>query len=280
MPDWEREAQRRLENTKFPAAGREEVARELAGYLEEVSSDARERGANESAAAQPAFAELREDPRLGANLFRARQEGTVNDRTKQLWLPGIATLFAAPVVGWLVQFVLFHFSHPVVLHGENGGVAYLNVLMGQDPSLLVYFLWLYALLFIGAAGAYWSRRAGSGRILQAAVALFPILLYLAISVGMEVAQREGTMPAHFVLFALSGSLLSGWLGPHFYYEGFGGGVLSWVIILGAALLLGAAGAYCSRRAGAGRILQAAVGLFPVLVFLALFARTEILQRGG
>ncbi|MGB6074847.1 MAG: hypothetical protein WBG29_04355, partial [Candidatus Acidiferrales bacterium] len=54
----------------------------------------------------------------------------------------------------------------------------------------------------------------------------------------------------------------------------------WVIILGAALLLGAAGAYCSRRAGAGRILQAAVGLFPVLVFLALFARTEILQRGG
>jgi hypothetical protein len=275
MPDWEREAQRRLENTKFPAADREEVARELAGYLEEVCSDARDRGLNESAAAQPAFAELHEDPQLGANLFRARQEGTMNDRTKQLWLPGITTLFAAPVLGWLIEFVLFHFSHRVVLHGEKGGNLYLDVLMGQDPALLVYFLWLYALLFIGAAGAYGSRRAGSGRVLQAAVALSPLLLYRAVSVGMEVARREGTMPVHFTFFALSGLR-----GPHFFYRGFSGSPLSWVIIPGAALLLAAAGAYGSRRAGGGRILQAAVGFFPVLVFLALFARMEILQREG
>lgn len=275
MPDWEREAQRRLENTEFTAADREEVGRELAGYLDDLCSESHASAAGESSAAASAAHELDEDPRLGAHLYRARQEGNMNGRTKQLWLPGITMLFAAHVVGWLVEFVLFHFSHQVVLHGENGGTAYLDVLMGQNPSLLAYFVCLYALLVIGTAGAYWSRRAGGGRILQAAVALFPLVLYLADAVGMEVARREGTMPVHFTLFNFWGLL-----GPHFFFEGFGGGVLSWIVIPGAALLLGVTGAYWSRRAGAGRILRFAVGLFPALVFLVLFARLEVLQRAG
>jgi hypothetical protein len=274
MPDWEREAQRRLKNTKFPAVGRDEVARELAGHLDDVSDESRASGADESSANARAAHELNEDPHLGANLHRARQEGNMNDRTKQLWLPGITTLFASFLVGWLVQFVLTHFSHQVVLHGQNGGAAFIQVLMGQDPSLLAYFLWLYALLFIGAAGGYWSRRAGSGRILQATVALFPVLLFLAIFVGLNVAQREGTQPARFLFV-----VLQPWRSPLFY-RGVGGGVLSWIIMLCAALVLGAAGVYWSRREGAGRTLQAAVALFPVLVFFAAFARMEVLQREG
>jgi eukaryotic-like serine/threonine-protein kinase len=50
MPDWEREAQRRLEKTNFPAPGREEVARELAGYLDDLSAESCASGANESLA--------------------------------------------------------------------------------------------------------------------------------------------------------------------------------------------------------------------------------------
>jgi hypothetical protein len=226
MPDWEREAQRRLENTKFPPAEREEVARELAGYLEEVSSEARDRGAKESAAAEPALAELHEDPRLGANLFRARQEGTMNDRTKQLWLPGFATLFASAVVGALLQFLSGYLSHV-----DDQAGAFRQFLMGQDASLLIYFLWLYALVFIGAAGAYWSRRAGSGRILQAIAGIFPVILFLTVFVGVEVAERGGTL-----MFPASSLFRRG---VYFFFSlGVNGGALALVIIPGAALLLG------------------------------------------
>jgi hypothetical protein len=274
MPDWEREVQRRLKNTKFPSAGREEVARELAGYLDDLSDESRFRGAGESSAAARATHELNEDPRLGAHLYRARQEGIVNDRTKQLWLPLAATFCASFIVGALIQIVLGHFSHQLVLHDEGGGTLSLPVLMGQDPMVLGYFLWLYTLVFIGAAGAYWSRRAGSGRMLQAAVALFPALLFMAVFVGDKVAQWQGTIPVRFVL------LESPTWGPFLFLHGASGDVLGWIIIPCAALVLGAAGVYWSRRAGARRILQAAVALFPVLVFLAGFARMEVLQHEG
>jgi hypothetical protein len=204
MPDWEREAQRRLKNTKFPAADREEVARELAGYLDDLSDESRASGAEESSAATHAIHELNEDPRLGAHLYRARQEGNMNDRTKQLWLPGITTLFVSGVVAALVQLVLFHFSHRVVFHNEDG-TGSMQVLLGQNPMLLAYLFWLCVLPFIGAAGTYWSRRAGSRRALQAAAGLFPALLYFAVFAGVQVARAEGTMMVHlsFLLFSPS-----------------------------------------------------------------------------
>jgi hypothetical protein len=199
MPDWEREAQRRLKNTKFPSAGREEVARELAGYLDDACERAEGEGLSESAALRSASAELHEDPRLGAHLYHARQEGNMNDRTKQLWLPGITMLFASAVLEVLIQFVSFHFSHHVVLH-ENGGTMSMYVLMGQNPMMLACFAWLCLLPFIGAAGAYWSRRACAGRAFQAAAGLFPALLCFAVFVGEEVARAEGTMEVHLAFY--------------------------------------------------------------------------------
>jgi hypothetical protein len=213
MPDWEREARLRLEKTKFPAADREEVARELAGHLEGLSSGARERGLSESAAAQPALAELHEDPHLGANLFRARQEGNMNDRTKQLWLPGITTLFAIVAVGTLVQLLARYFSS---LRDREHAETFRQ---------LLYLLWSYALVFIAAAGAHRSRRAGSGRILQAVAGLFPMVLFSAVFLGMKVAQGEGVLALHYVLFAYP---------PNFY----DGDVFYSIIMPGAALLLG------------------------------------------
>jgi hypothetical protein len=207
MPDWEREAQRRLENTKFPGADREEVARELAGYLDDLCSESRAGGADESSAIAGAARELHEDPHLGAHLYRVRLEDKMNDRTKRLWLPGMTTLFATVIVGTLVQLLL-------------------------GSSQLTYFLWFYSLVFIAAAGANGSRRAGSGRMLQAAAGLFPVILFFAAFVGVEVAKREGTL----LVLAPSALFLRGVY--FFFLLGFNGGVLSLVIIPGAALLLG------------------------------------------
>lgn len=273
MPDWKSEVSRKLGGTEFSASERDDVSSELAGYLDDLSDESHASGDNKSAAMETAAAELHEDKRLGAHLYRARQERNMNDRTKQLWLPLVATFCASFIVGALVQSVLAHFSHQLVIH-DNQGTASFPILMGQDPSVLAYFLWLYALLFVGAAGAYWSRRAGSGRIRQAAVALCPVLLFLAVFVGDKVAQWQGTIPVRFGLFDLP------YWGPFLFLQGFRGSVLGWIIMLCAALVLGAAGVCWSRRAGAGGILQTAVALFPVLVFLAGLARMEILEREG
>jgi hypothetical protein len=92
MPDWKNEASRKLDRAKFSAAEREEISRELADYLEDLCSQSRASGADESSATAHGQQELHEDPLLGANLYRARQEGTMNDRTKRLWLPAITLL--------------------------------------------------------------------------------------------------------------------------------------------------------------------------------------------
>lgn len=233
MPDWIREAWRKLAGSKFSASERDEVSRELAGYLDDLCTESHTSGADESSASARASHELHEDPRLGAHLYRARQEGNMNDRTKQLWLPGITMLFASAVVECLVQFVSFHFSHRVVIHGQNGGTWYVTVLMSQNPMQLAYFAWLFVLLFIGAAGAYWSRRAGGGRALQALAGLFPVLLCLAVFLGVQVGRSEGTMEVHLALFYLfSPSNAPGPVSWSFIWSS-----LAWYVLTPAAALL-------------------------------------------
>lgn len=213
MPDWKNEASRKLANTGFSSAEREEVARELAGYLEEVSSDARDRGLDESAAAQPALAELHEDPHLGANLYRARQEGNMNDRTKQLWLPGLTSLFAIVVMGTLAQQLAGYLTR----FGNRENV--------ETSWQVLYFSWFYGLVFIGAAGAYWSRRAGGGRIAQMFAGLFPGFLFLAVFWRMKVAGGGGALSLRYGPFAFPPSFFDG--------RAFGS-----IIIPSTALLLG------------------------------------------
>src|SRR5579863_7136817 len=76
--------------------------------------------------------------------------------------------------------------------------------------------------FLGAAGTYWSRRQGSGPALQIAVGLFPAMVFLAtFAVFVPLALAVGTLPpVRIFLPALTGQ------------------IISWVVIPGAALLLG------------------------------------------
>lgn len=234
MPDWKREAERRLEKTKFPAADREEVARELAGYLEEASSDARNRGLDESASAQAALAELHEDPCLGANLYRARKEGNMNDRTKQLWLPGVTLMFVAALTLALFQLAALwtYGAYASAPHPHTFPDLTRWLIKYRSTVLAMYFAWLYVLPFLSAAGAWWSRRAGSGRAIQVASGLFPLAVLLAVFVGqLAVAQGDPAAflaidelpPAHILFTFLSR--------PHSLF-------LIWVVIPGGALSLG------------------------------------------
>jgi len=242
--DWREEASRKLANSKLSAAEREEIARELAGYLEDLCSDAPARGLDDSAATQIAAAELHEDKHLGVKLYRARKEGTMdlNDRTKHFWFPGMAMLLTSAALLAAFQLLALGLYHalaltPIVgslsMHAKTYPELVRNVMRHNSAALMIYFGWLCTLPFLGALGAYGSRRAGSSRSVQITTALFPLVLFLAIFVGQQDVGQRGTSlsflamdalpPAHifFMFLSVSANLL-----------------LNWVLIPGAALLLG------------------------------------------
>ena len=248
-PDWFEEARRKLANSQLTDAEREEISRELAGYLEDLCADAAARGLDDSSAGQidatqTAAAELHEDKHLGAHLYRALKENAMylNDRTKRFWLPSISVLLASAVLLVVFQFFalgLYHAVAPAPIVGSLSMYAKTypelinNLLRRNGAALLIYLGWLCTLPFLGALGANWSRRAGSSRPLQIATALFPLVLFLAIFVGQQDVGQRGTSlsflamgalpPAHifFMFLTVSANLL-----------------LNWVIIPGAVLLVG------------------------------------------
>ena len=216
MPDWRREVSRKLANSKLTAAERADISRELSGYLEDLCSDARHADLDESAAAQDAAAQLHEDKHLGAHLYRARKKNPMNDRTKRLWLPGITMLIATIAILAVVQLAGLQ---PYCRAWLGGGSITPHALNGY---ISIYVPWLCVLPFLGAISAYWSRRAGSTRSVQVTAGLFPVLVFFAIFLVV--------VPFRFAfegLPAVNASLAE-----------IAGAVASWVVIPGAALLLG------------------------------------------
>lgn len=213
--DWREEASRKLADSKLSAAEREEIARELSGYLEDFCSDAPSRGLDDSAAMQSAAAELYEDKHLGAHLYRARRENSMNlnDRVKRLWLPGLTMLLASAATLAIFQIAgLRPYFQTVWFRGDS------MTPHSVYSYLTIYVPWLCVLPFLGAAGAYWSRRAGSSRAIQVAAGVFPVLVFLAIFLVI--------CPFSFAFDGLPVA------------SAFVGALLSWVVIPGAALLLG------------------------------------------
>ncbi len=212
MNDWHREVHRKLADSKLSGAEREEISRELAGFLEDLCSESHSTSAGESSAAR-ATAELHEDPYLGAHLYRARQENNMNDRTKGFWLPGLLSL-----VGTVVFFAIFETAglHPYRVGDFSSSMNHFGV--------TIFLPWLCVLPFLGAASAYFSRRAGSGRTLRVVAGLLPVLGFLT----------------GFVLVVPLVFAVNGMPGIKAIVPAIAAGVLTMVVIPGAALFLGIA----------------------------------------
>jgi len=237
MPDWRRKVSRRLEDSKFSAEERQDISRELGDYLEDSCDDASSHGLDDRAAGQRVISELYEDNNLGANLFRARRgcNMNLNARTKQCWLPAIGMLLASAVLlaAFQVAALWAHAAYAPTQPALNISSLMADLTRYRAVALAVYLAWLYALPFLGAAGAYWSRRTGSGLPAQIATGLFPLALFSAIFVGQHAVGQQGTSlgllamdklpPAHvfFPFLTTSNNLL-----------------ITWVVIPAAALLLG------------------------------------------
>ena len=214
MRDWKKLVQERLSTLNLPPGTKEEVVAELAAHLEE--SAAAEPIASESA--DPALADIPWHKLMHAIEHTKRERGTMNRRTKTLWLPTIAILFAAGLVLLLLQRAAFlqrliwsacmvllictvvseanHLSQraralwlPAIVN-LTLMVAWFVILDHwnlDEPGIITAghiakafrIPWLLPLPVLGAVGALLARRAQASRAERLIAGLAPSLVWLA-----------------------------------------------------------------------------------------------------
>jgi hypothetical protein len=221
--DWSAMVSEKLTKLGLPPAQHQETVRELAAHLEDQYEEGRAQGLTESAACELALKEVADWRRLSREIHRARrQEESMKNRTMKLWLPGLATGFAAMSTLSILSYA---------------GLEPRIILLGAGESLQLPIPWLLMLPVFGALGAYLSRRADGKRMTRIAAALFPAIVLLAmlffgafVSVFVDHRLREHPLPFLFGLVTFN-----------------------WVFLPSAALLLGALPfLQNSQRIGAGQ----------------------------
>lgn len=230
MRDWKNFVTERLAGLIAPPEVKEDVTAELAAHLEECYSQARCEGLDDDAAFELALREVDDWPALSDSICRAK-ENAMNHRTKTVWLPGIAALFA---VGLVLLFL-------------------------DRAALMQRLIWLacMAMLF-GAASSETNRLnqrtrsfwlPGFGSLTAACLLLLALdTLYTPWRLFLEISLHPQDL-----LRLNSGS-------PHFLYFG-------WLL---AQVVFGALGALFSRRAGGTRIARIVAGAFPAVVIVGTY----------
>jgi hypothetical protein len=206
--DWSQHVRERLGALGIGAEREEEVVAELAGHFEDAYEGSLERSATPEVAFACAFSEVDNWSWLSGEIRGAVQEDPMNERTKSLWLPGLVMLFLSSV---LLMYITRFGPFPKM------------VWLDSRQPLLLYVPWLVSLPVFGALGAYWSRRAGGRVRARIAAGVFPVLMLAgAFFMILPIAILfDRNIP--FSMFVTSFGLM----------------LLGWVLIPGAALLLGA-----------------------------------------
>ncbi len=150
MPDWHAYVQDHLGSLSASRSGEEgeEVERELAAHLEEFYAALLANGTPEVEAFAQTCARAGNWQQLRSGIIAAKQERTMRDRVRQIWLPGLIAFMASYFVLCLLQRAGARplYSHP-----------------GEPVGVIFYLPWLFLLPLVGAAAGYLSRRAqGNG----------------------------------------------------------------------------------------------------------------------
>jgi hypothetical protein len=188
MRDWNSLVEQRLGNLKLPEAQREEVVAELAAHLEDLGEEKSEQEVFKQEPTATALYETTDWSRLTRNIQNAKQEPFfMNNRSRSFWLPALVTFFSMQI-SWaiLVRTSLYERM--------------------SSSSVHPLFVFLGALPFFGALGAYLSRRGGGNRVVRMAVGVFPsvamfCLMALIFPVGLLVDQPS--VSAHWARICIS-----------------------------------------------------------------------------
>ena len=123
MPEWKALVRERLGDLGLAASQEEIIVAELASHLEEVFDEACAQGFCKSEAIERSLAQVTDWHGLSRNIQRAkREEGTMNHRTKTLWLPGLISLTAAMI--FLMVSELFSLQPRFLVPGSFAVGAY------------------------------------------------------------------------------------------------------------------------------------------------------------
>ncbi len=191
---------------------RDEIVAELAGHLEEFYEEQRAQGMSDVEAFNYALAQVTDWPKLARKIERAkRTEGKMNQRTRSFWLPAFITVTAA---------VLFEAILAQTSYGPR-------MISGHPRMMLVVGpIWLAGQPFLGAIGAYTSRRGGGTGLARLAAGLFPMIIMFA---GMSAA---------YIAILVDGMLHGRIDQGHFVPVSVAKLALGGVVIPGLAMLLG------------------------------------------
>ena len=220
MPDWNALVRKRLHLADLSPEQQKETIAELAGHLDDLYAEYCAQGFSESEAITRAVREVIDWQVFAKTIQRAKlKEGSMNDRTRHLWLPGFVSLSGAVLV----------FATLIRL-GVQPHIYY-----ARHTTLIFYFPWLAALPFCGAAGAYLSRRAGGERLACLLCGLFPAAAFLT-SIGcillfVRIFGTDGAIAPPALAIVIG----------------------TWILLPGAALLLGALPFLRPRNQGTGSV---------------------------
>jgi hypothetical protein len=209
MPDWLAYVNERLGRLPLSDDERWQLIDEFAGHLEEFHLALRAQGLSKEEALRLTAAQVADWNAFRRKVLVAKQEALMHNRVKQIWIPGLVTLFSAYVLLALMQFAGLRAmtSHP-----------------GEPRGIVLYLPWMLSLPLIGAIGAYLSRRAQTtGWRVYLAVS-FP-----ALALG-----------AFFLLLFPLAFLIDPQVSLSIKATALAAAIVNWVILPGFALCLGVA----------------------------------------
>src|SRR5208282_347602 len=183
MPDWKRLVRDRLLALNLPPDAKEEVISELAAHLEDGYQNEIARGLGESEASQHVLSEVQWN-KLAREIRRAtRKEGSMNNRTRALWLPVIVNLFVATILFTLLDKLDLHqrmiHAHMALNHFAKGHPAAIKYLVPINPLVdMIPLPWLCTLPFSAALASLLARRAKAPAALRLLAGLAPSLVWL------------------------------------------------------------------------------------------------------
>jgi hypothetical protein len=183
-----------------------DVTAELASHLEDCYETLRAQGVSETEAVARALDEFGDLKQLVRGIRRAKRPlARINDRTKQLWVPGLASLTAAN----LLLMALTYTSLQPRFVAERSAACFPGLAL-----ITAYLPWVSSQPLFGALGAWLSHRAGGSRAMRLCSGLFPAIVMLScwglLIPASAAAERNGWAMQH-PIFLVLGTLV--WVAP-------------------------------------------------------------------